>query len=115
MDLVKRADHGTGIDQSKELVELCRTGKLYQLQKWIADGKSLENPPTARGSRRKSLLEIAVDTGFHSLVELIAKHETNQSSRDAALAHAVATRRLDLVELLLANGAEIRSVPFADV
>jgi hypothetical protein len=36
----------------------------------------------------RSLLEIAVETGFHSLVELIAKHGTNQSAKDAALADA---------------------------
>jgi ankyrin repeat protein len=117
-DTVKRALEVLArayIDRSKELVQLCRRGRLYELQKWINDGKSLEIPPTARRSRQKSLLKIAVETGFHSLVELIAKHEANQFSRDAALAHAVATRRVDLVELLLANGAEIRSVPFADV
>ena len=85
------ADDRAYIGRSKELVQLCGRGRLYKLQKWIADGKSLEIPPTARGNGRKSLLEIAVDTGFHSLVELIAKHETNQSSKDAALAHAVPT------------------------
>jgi hypothetical protein len=61
------------------------------------------------------LLEVAVETGFHSLVELIAKHETHQSSKDAALALAVSTRRLDLVELLVADGADIQSVPLVDV
>ena len=53
---------------------------------------------------------MAVETGFHSLVELIAKHDTSQSSEDAALADAVSSRRLDLVELLLANGADIKKV-----
>lgn len=49
------------------------------------------------------------------MVELIAKHETDQSAKGAALADAVSSRRLDLVELLLANGADIKSVPLADV
>jgi hypothetical protein len=61
------------------------------------------------------LLQIAVETGFHSLVELIAKHEGDQASKNAALADAVALRRLDFVELLVENGAEITSVPLADV
>jgi len=58
---------------------------------------------------------MAVGTGFHSLVELIAKHETNQSAKDAALGDAVSLRRLDLVELLLANGADVKAVRLADV
>jgi ankyrin repeat protein len=106
---------GTGSHQWVEVVLLCRTGRLYDLEKWIASGKSLEPPATVKRGRQKSLLEIAVETGFHSLIELIAKHETNQSSKDAALAQAVSNRRLDLVELLLANGADIQSVPLVDV
>jgi hypothetical protein len=49
------------------------------------------------------------------LVELIAGHETSQPMKDAALADAVSSRRLDVVELLLANGAEIKSVSLAEV
>ena len=48
-------------------------------------------------------------------MELIAKHETNQSSRNAALADSVSLRRLDFVELLVGNGADITSVPLVDV
>jgi hypothetical protein len=43
----------------------------------------------------------AVETGFHSLVDLIAKHEGDQAPKNAALADAVALRRMDFVELLL--------------
>jgi hypothetical protein len=56
-----------------------------------------------------------VQTGFHSLIELIANHENNQSSKDAALADAVSLRRLDFIQLLVENGAKVRSVPFSDV
>jgi hypothetical protein len=38
-------------------------------------------------------------------VELIAKHEVSQSAKDVALFAALSSRRLDLVELLLAGGA----------
>ncbi len=104
-----------GDNEARELVRLCRAGRLYEVEKWIKDGKSLEIAATTKGRRQRTLLEIAVETGFHSLVELIAKHESNQSVRDAALGRAVSSRRLDLVELLLANGADIRSVPLVDV
>ena len=101
--------------EPKELMRLCRTGRLYELEKWILDGKPLDISGAQKRGRHKSLLEIAVETGFHSLVELIAKHETSQPSKDAALSQTVSSRRLDLVELLLANGADIQSVPLVDV
>lgn len=101
-------------ENAKELITLCRAGRLYEIEKWIAAGKSL-HVPAAKNRKSKTLLQIAVDTGFHSLVELIARHETNQASKNAALADSVSLRRLDLVALLVENGAEIRSVPLADV
>jgi hypothetical protein len=100
---------------AKELVGLCRAERLYDIEKWIADGKSLDISEAIKRGRKKSLLEIAVETGFHSLVQLIAKNETDRSSKDAALVDAVSSRRLDLVQLLLANGADIKGVRLVDV
>lgn len=105
----------TSAEQVKELVGLCRAGRLYAIERWIANGKSLDISIATKRGRQKSLLQVAVETGFHSLVELIAKRDTSQSSKDAALADAVSSRRLDLVELLLTNGADIKSVPLAEV
>ena len=99
--------------EAKELLTLCRTGRLYDIEKWIAEGKPLEMP-VSRNARKKTL-EVAVETGFHSLVELIAKHDNSQPSKNAALETAVSQSRLDLIELLVANGAEVTSMPFADV
>ena len=93
----------------KELVRLCRAGRLYEIERWINDGKSLEIPAGTKRGRQRSLLEIAIETGFHTLVELIAKHEASQSAKNAALGEAVSLRRLDLVELLLANGADVNA------
>jgi hypothetical protein len=101
--------------EAKELVRLCRAGKLYEIEKWINDGKSLDISAAIKRGRQRSFLEIAVKIGFHSLVELIAKREISQSAKDAALRDAVSLRRLDLVELLLANGADTKSVSLADV
>jgi hypothetical protein len=98
-------------EEMKELVRLCRSGRLYDLQRWIEGGKTFEGLV----SKRKTLLQIAVETGFHSLVELIVKHDSSQSSKDAALADAVSLKRLDFVELLIENGARIDAIPFADV
>lgn len=99
-----------GLEDTKTLLKLCRDGRLYEIAKWIADGKPLDIP-----AKHGTLLQVAVQTGFHSLIELIAKQESNRSSKSAALASAVSLHRLDLVELLVENGAEVRSVPFSDV
>jgi hypothetical protein len=101
-------------NEAKELLSLCRTGRLYDIEKWIAEGKPLEMP-VSRNARKKTLLEVAVETGFHSLVELIAKHDNSQPSKNASLETAVSQSRLDLIELLVANDAEITSMHFADV
>jgi hypothetical protein len=95
----------------RELLSLCRTGRLYDIEKWIAAGKPLD----IAAAKRKTLLQIAVETEFHSMVELIARHETNESSKNAALADSVSLRRLDFVELLVQNGAEVTSIPLVDV
>jgi hypothetical protein len=112
---VSNADGDPVANDPKELVLLCRAGRLYEIERWIADGRPLDISGAIKRGRQRSLLEIAVEVGFHSLVELIAKHETSASSKDAALGDAVSSRRLDLVELLLANGANITAVPLADV
>jgi len=101
-------------EDGKQLLSFCRSGRLYDIEKWIAAGKPLD-VPVAKNRKSKTLLQIAVETGFHSLVELIARHDTNQASKNAALADSVSLRRLDFVELLVENGAEIVSVPLADV
>jgi hypothetical protein len=108
-------DRATTADSAKMLIAFCRAGKLYDIEKWIAAGKSLDISAATKRVRRRTLLEIAVETGFHSLVELIAKNEACQSAKDIALRDAVLSRRLDLVELLLDSGAEIKSLPLADV
>jgi hypothetical protein len=63
--------------------------RLNDVQKWIEAGKSLE---IASAKHKKTLLQVAVEIGFHGLVELIAKREGSQASRDAALADAVSIR-----------------------
>jgi hypothetical protein len=112
---MSQMDPSAAISEAKELIALCRAGRLFEIEKWIAEGKSLDISEATRRGRQRSLLEITIEIGFHSLVELIAKNESSQTVKNAALSAAVSSRRLDLVELLLANGAEITAVPLADV
>lgn len=103
------------IDVANELIGLCRAGKLYEIDRWIANGKSLDISIARKRGRQRVLLELAVETGFHSLVELIAKNESTQPAKDAALSLAVSSRRMDLVELLVSYGADVRAVPLVEV
>ncbi len=98
-------------EDSKELLGLCRAGKLYDIEKWIADGKSIRTSPQIK----KPPLQVAMDLGFHSLVELLIRNEDRVEVKNRALAEAIERKRVDLVELLVSYGAEIRSVPLCDV
>ncbi len=104
-------DESLTIEDSKLLLELCRTGKLYAIQDWISAGKPTRVAPGVK----KTPLGVAVELGFHSLVETLVRAESCQQTKNHALASAVEDKRADLVEVLVANGAEIRSVPLAEV
>jgi ankyrin repeat protein len=95
-------------EEAKTLFSLCRAGKLYQIEEWVTAGRSLRVPQECK----KSPLQLAIEAGFHSLVELLVRHETCQAVKDRALADALKERRLDLVELLVSHGADVKAVPF---
>jgi len=97
--------------EAKHLLQLCKAGRLFDIQDWISSGKSLCIP----ADLRTTPLKIALDTGFHSLVDLLIRHEPNQEIKNRALRQAVVLKRLDFVELLVSNGADISSVPFIEV
>lgn len=78
---MSNTDHVTDSDEAKALITLCRKGRLYDIEKWIGAGKSLDISAASKRGRQRSILEIAVETGFHSLVELFAKHEASQSAK----------------------------------
>ena len=46
------------LDESKVLLSLCRTGRLYEIEDWIKAGKPLSV------DARKAPLEVAIDTAF---------------------------------------------------
>lgn len=99
------------IAEAKDLLRLCKAGRLFDLQDWIASGKSLRLPDESKTTP----VEVALNSGFHSLVELLLQNEENQQLKNRALQRALSLKRLDLIELLVSHGAEITSVPFIDV
>jgi len=47
-------------EDSKALLNLCRAGKLYEIEKWIAGGKSIRTPPQIK----KTPLQVAMHLGL---------------------------------------------------
>jgi hypothetical protein len=48
------------LEEAKTLIALCRAGKLYEIERWIASGKSIRTP-----AKVKAPLQVAIDVGFH--------------------------------------------------
>jgi len=99
------------------LIALCKAGRLFEAQEWIAAGKPINPPPPAeKKARKKSPLQIAIESGFHSLVQLLLQGGAElDEQRYSPLAHVLETRRLDLVQLLVNHGADIHSVSMGEV
>lgn len=96
----------------KELIGLCRAGKLFAVQDWIESGKRFRNPP---GNFNTSPLLASIDKGFHSMVQVLLEAGADPDELDRALSRAVSAARLDLVELLVSHGADVNSISFDEV
>lgn len=96
----------------KELNALLRAGRLFDVQEWISSGRRFRLP---EGNFSNSPLRVALQTRFHSLVEVILQAGVDQEEKDDALRRAVGNRRLDLVELLAKYGADSRDITFDEV
>jgi len=97
--------------EGKELVRLCEAGRLYEVEAWIRSGKPLAIPKEVR----KTPLAVAMSSGFHSLVDLLLRHEPTQEVKNGVLQEALIFDRPAFVELALTYGADIQSVSFLDV
>ncbi|MFC1828042.1 ankyrin repeat domain-containing protein [Thermodesulfobacteriota bacterium] len=103
-------------EEIKPLIDLCKAGKLFEVQEWIASGKPINPPPSVSGYKRKSPLEVAMELGFHSLVQVLLDGGADiNEPRYWPLDHALYKRRLDLVKLLVEHGADIHSVSMTSV
>jgi|SRR4030095_4739042 hypothetical protein len=96
---------------AKELIRLCEAGRLYEIEAWIRAGRSLSAPTDFR----KTPLNVALSTGFHSLIELLLRHEESQERKNEVLREALLMKKPAFIDLALAHGAEVASVPFLDV
>jgi hypothetical protein len=61
------------LEHVRPLHQICREGRLYEVERWIADGKPIQVAPQAipKSTRLKTALQIALETGQHSLAVLL--------------------------------------------
>jgi len=113
----KQALRANSLVEIKPLIELCKAGKLFEVQAWIAAGGPV-NPPQELDKRAsRSPLEVAIDTGFHSMVEVLLKAgvEFSRHGYSAPMSKALQLRRFDLVRLMVEHGYDASTVNLRDV
>lgn len=93
------------------MLRLCREGRLFELQEWVAAGKSLSVPT----GYRQTPMQVALTTGFHSLIEFLLRHLEDQSVKDDALRRACWSGQRSVMHLALNHGASICGVSFQSV
>jgi hypothetical protein len=91
----------------KELCALCRAGKLFAVQDWFKKHRYCE---PARYDSRHWPIGIAIEKGFHSLVEVLLQNGVPANAR--ALQRAVEAHDRDIVELMFQYGATVNMVEF---
>ena len=64
------------LEEIRPLNQLCREGRFYEVERWIREGNPLHLAPDAIGksTRPKTALQIAIETGQHSLTLLLLRH-----------------------------------------
>jgi hypothetical protein len=103
-------------EEIEPLIGFCKAGKLFDAQAWVARGKPVNPPTSMKRNRRRIPLQVAIDTGFHSMVQILLEAGAllNEPSY-CPLEHALSKRRLDMVKLLVEHGADVRSVDMGTV
>lgn len=101
-----------------ELHRLCREGRLYDVERWIQDGRPLQLAKGVQVKRRRttSALEIALGREDHATVLLLLCNGYDPNlETDSPLDLALQSRRWDLLDLLLEYGADPHRVDLEDL
>ncbi len=87
-----------------ELIALCRRGRLYDVERWIAAGRPLQLEVGTRQPRHhpSSALAVALESGNQALVLVLLANDFDPNSEQySPLDLALRARRRDLLDLLL--------------
>jgi hypothetical protein len=97
-----------------ELVRLCREGRIYEVERWIREGRPLQAidyRSGARSHRLDSPLRVAIETKQYDLARLLLCNGFLPDSEPESLLNLVArSRSKDFLELLLAWDADPKRV-----
>ena len=107
------ASHGEAL---KELVQLCRAGRVYDVERWIQEGRPLQ-AFTYKSPKKPAIetpLHAAVRTNRWDLMVLLLcngyRLDLEPRGWDSVLNQALENRAFDLVDLLLKWGADPHTV-----
>ena len=91
-----------------ELMDLCKKGRIYEVERWITVGRPLQVQLEGAGSwqRPKTPLKIAIETGQHDLaLLLLCNGYSTEVEPPGTLNFALECRAWDFVDLMLDWGA----------
>ncbi len=101
------------LDQIEGLHQLCRQGRLYEVEDWIKAGRPLQLQTGAPGRRAETALQIALKTGQRSLLLLLLCNGYRLNLEPVCpltLVLDAGAKRWDLIDVLRAWGADPRRV-----
>jgi hypothetical protein len=101
------------VEELFPIVAYARAGDLKSVQAWI-DGGSPLNLPVGKKTRRQSPLQIAIQSGFLTLTEMLLDGGADANA-DEALHLAVNCGRTDIARMLLDRGVPVAQVHFSRV
>jgi hypothetical protein len=95
----------------RQVLEVIQRGQLFALQEWLKAGKRIR--VTEGPVKNLSLLEEAIQTRFHSMVEeLLRAGGWSQRELADALDLARSRKRYDIADLLITHGAKAKQLDF---
>jgi hypothetical protein len=105
-------------EEIRPLIDCCKDGRVFDAQAWVAAGKPLDPPRwLPKCARKHSPLQYAIDSGCHSMVQVLLEGgaEVEQNERFCALLHAVRCCRFDFIKMLVEHGGDVRPVDMHEV
>lgn len=101
----------SSFDELAELLRLCREGRLYDVERWIANRAPLQVANPTGAARRWSPMGVALERRDHALTLLLLCNGYDPDlDAQPHLTCALESGREDLVHLLLTWGADPRHV-----
>lgn len=102
-------------EQLAEFLKLINTGQLFRVQAQMGEVNSSVLSDESLPAKFSPLLR-AVETGFHSMVEVVLKcGRWGKEPLNQALSVALETKRWDLAELIIDQGASLSEIDFGEV